>query len=125
MIKSCLQTLCSSFNLYVKHVCSVCVPAVCVLVLLASDFAVCLSVRELRVVYFQLLDDVETAVLKSVCFKLGQKDQVLFGCLKKKGNETTKFFLTALIKSVDLMMIDWENSKEIILMMLFLLVELS
>lgn len=125
MIKSCLQTLCSSFNLYVKYVCSVCVPTVCMLVLLASDFAVCLSVRELRVVYFHLSDDVETAVLKSVCLKLGQKDQVLFGRLKKKGNETTKFFSTALIKSVNLMMIDWENSKEIILMMLFPLVELS
>ncbi len=41
---------------------------------------------------------------------------------KKRETETTEFFLTALIKSVDLMMIDWENSKEIILMMLFLLV---
>lgn len=86
MIKSCLQTLCSSFNLYVKYVCSVCVPAVCVFVLPASDFAVCLSVWELRVVCFQLSDDVETAVWKSVCYNLGQKDEVLFGCLEKRGN---------------------------------------
>lgn len=57
-------------------------------------------------------------------FNLVRKMKCCLDAWKKEGTETTEFFSTALIKSVDLMMIDWENSKEIILMMLFLLVEL-
>lgn len=92
MIKSCLQTLCSSFNSYVKYVCSVRVLAVCTFVSPATDFAKCPSVWKLVVVYLQLLDDVNTAVWNSVCFELSQKDKALFGCLEKERIQSSHLY---------------------------------
>lgn len=97
MIKSCLWTLCLSFNLCVEYVCSVHALATCTFVSPMSDFAECLLVCELIFVYLQPPRWCEYNSVVHFDLNVVRKMKLCFKALKKEGTQNTQNSCQALM----------------------------